>query len=150
MTRPCINQELRRLVIERADSLCEYCLVPDAYSSISHQVDHIVSVKHGGSTVADNLCYSCIFCNLQKGSDLGSINWQTGELVRFFNPRRDKWNDYFRLDGVIIQPLTDIGKVTARIFKFNSKKRIAERQTLVKIGVYPPPSVQENVNRENE
>jgi HNH endonuclease len=148
VTRPYINQELRRLVIGRANCLCEYCLIPDSYKSLSHQVDHIVSVKHGGSSLSDNLCYSCIFCNLQKGSDLGSINWQTGELVRFFNPRRDNWSDHFRLDGAIIQPLTNIGEVTARIFKFNNNKRISERETLIEIGVYPPLA-QENTNKED-
>jgi hypothetical protein len=38
---------------------------------------------------------ACIFCNLQNGSDLGSIDWQTGEIVRFFNPRIDLWVYYF-------------------------------------------------------
>lgn len=146
MTRPYINKELRRLVIERTHCLWKYCLIPDAYRSLSHQVDHIVGVKHGGSSVADNLCYSCIFCNLQKGSDLGSINWQTEELVRFFNPRRDKWSDHFCLDGGVIQPLTNIGEVTARIFEFNNEQRIAERQALIEIGTYPPPSAVERIN----
>ncbi|WP_308796258.1 HNH endonuclease signature motif containing protein [Tolypothrix sp. FACHB-123] len=73
MSSPYISVELRRLVIDRADSLCEYCLFPGT-DGLMFQVDHIISVKHGGSTTADNLCYACIFCNLQKGSDLGSIN----------------------------------------------------------------------------
>jgi hypothetical protein len=88
VSRPYISLELRRLVSDRADCLCEYCLIPNT-NGVSFQVDHIISVKHSGSTTADNLSYACIYCNLQKGSDLGSINWQTGELVRFFNPRRD-------------------------------------------------------------
>ncbi|MFN6515494.1 MAG: HNH endonuclease [Nostoc sp. CreGUA01] len=59
---------------DRAAHLCEYCLYPEV-DSLSFQVDHIISVKHGGATTEDNLCYACIFCNLQKGTDLGSINW---------------------------------------------------------------------------
>lgn len=58
--------------------------------------------------------YACIYCNLQKGSDLGSINWQTGELVRFFNPRRDFWGEHFRLNEAVIEPLGDIGEVGAQ------------------------------------
>lgn len=69
-----INLELRRLVAERANHTCEYCLYPDV-QGVSFQIDHIISVKHSGSTTADNLAYACIFCNLQKGTDLGSINW---------------------------------------------------------------------------
>ncbi|GAA6621344.1 HNH endonuclease [Scytonema sp. NUACC26] len=95
MLSPYISTDLRRLFIKRADCLCEYCLFSDT-DSIDFQLDHIISVKHGGTTTAENLAYSCIFCNLQKGTDLGSINWQTGELVRFFNPRRDFWGDHFR------------------------------------------------------
>ncbi len=94
-------------------------------------------MKHGGSTTPDNLAYACIYCNLQKGSDLGSIVWRTGELVRFFNPRRDFWADHFRLDEAVIQPTTDIGEVTARILDFNNEDRILERQALIAVGRYP-------------
>jgi hypothetical protein len=136
VSRTYINRELRRLVVERARHVCEYCLISDV-SSLSFQVDHIISEKHGGSTEQNNLCYSCIFCNLQKGSDLGSINWQTGELIRFYNPRRDFWSEHFGLNNVEIQPLTDIGEVTVRIFGFNNSERIIERQALIEIGRYP-------------
>lgn len=137
MSRPYISEELRRLVAERANHLCEYCLISEVDRSSSYQVDHIVSVKHGGSTTPDNLAYACIFCNLQKGTDLGSINWQTGELIRFFNPRRDFWGDHFQLDGAVIRPISDIGEVTARILEFNSEDRIQERQALIDVGRYP-------------
>ena len=135
MTR-YISPELRRLVVNRADSLCEYCLIPDA-DGVGFQIDHIISVKHGGSTTADNLAYACIYCNLQKGSELGSIVWRTGELVRFFNPRRDFWGEHFRLDEAVIQPLTDIGEVTARIFAVNSDNRLVEKQALIAVDRYP-------------
>jgi hypothetical protein len=141
-----VTVELRRLVIDRADCLCEYCLIPQA-DGLSFQVDHIISVKHGGSTTADNLCYACIFCNLQKGTDLGSINWRTGELVRFFNPRRDFWGDHFRLDEAVIQPLTDIGEVTARILDFNIDERILERQVFIMSGQYPSTSALKRINK---
>ncbi len=136
MSRPYISEELRRLVAERVDHVCEYCLIAEVDRSSSYQIDHIISVKHGGSTTADNLAYACIFCNLQKGTDLGSINWQTGELVRFFNPRRDFWGEHFQLNEAVIQPLTDIGEVTTRIFDLNNDERILERQALMEVGRY--------------
>jgi 5-methylcytosine-specific restriction endonuclease McrA len=98
VSRPYISEELRRLVAERVDHVCEYCLIAEVDRSSSYQIDHIISVKHGGSTTADNLAYAYIFCNLQKGTDLGSINWQTGELVRFFNPRCAFWGEHFQLN----------------------------------------------------
>ncbi|MBD2211405.1 HNH endonuclease [Nostoc linckia FACHB-104] len=146
MSSPYISVELRRLVIDRADSLCEYCLFPEA-DGLMFQVDHIISVKHGGSTTADNLCYACIFCNLQKGSDLGSINWKTGELVRFFNPRRDFWGEHFQLNEAVIQPITDIGEVTVRILDFNDEERIIERQALIAAGQYPSASALKRINK---
>ncbi|MBD2499729.1 HNH endonuclease [Anabaena azotica] len=146
MSSNYVTVELRRLVIDRADCLCEYCLIPET-DGLSFQVDHIISVKHGGSTTADNLCYACIFCNLQKGTDLGSINWRTGELVRFFNPRRDFWGDHFRLDEAVIQPLTDIGEVTARILDFNIDERILERQVFIMSGQYPSASALKRINK---
>jgi len=141
-----ISQELRRLVATRADSLCEYCLFPYA-GGVMFQIDHIISVKHGGSTTPDNLAYACIYCNLQKGTDLGSINWQNGELVRFFNPRRDFWGEHFQLNEAVIQPLTDIGEVTERIFAFNSDDRLIERQALIEVGRYPSLAAQRRISK---
>ena len=145
MTR-YISPEVRRLVASRADSLCEYCLIPDA-NGVGFQIDHIISVKHGGATTPDNLAYACIFCNLQKGTDLGSINWQTRELVRFFNPRRDFWGEHFQLNEAVIQPLTDIGEVTARIFDFNNDERILERQALMEVGRYPSAAARQRMTK---
>ncbi|OUL34398.1 HNH endonuclease [Nostoc sp. T09] len=147
MSSSNVSLELWRLVAHRADYMCEYCLVSEVNRSSGCQVDHIISVKHGGSTTADNLCYACIFCNLQKGSDLGSINWQTGELVRFFNPRRDFWGEHFQLNEAVIQPITDIGEVTARILDFNSDERIIERQALIASGQYPSSSALKRINK---
>ncbi|MFB8789568.1 MAG: HNH endonuclease signature motif containing protein [Potamolinea sp.] len=145
MTR-YISQELRRLVANRADSLCEYCLIPDT-DGVAFQIDHIISVKHGGSTTPDNLAYACIYCNLQKGTDLGSINWQNGELVRFLNPSRDFWGEHFQLNEAVIQPLTDIGEVTERIFAFNSDDRLVERQALIEVGRYPSSAAQRRITK---
>lgn len=137
MSRPYISQELRHLVAERANNICEYCLIAEVDRYYRYQIDHIISLKHGGSSTPDNLAYACIFCNLQKGTDLGSINWQTRELVRFFNPRRDFWGEHFQLNETEIQSLTDIGEVTTRIFEFNSEERILERQLLIEVSRYP-------------
>lgn len=147
MSRPYISQELRRIVAKRADFLCEYCLISESDRSSRYQVEHIISLKHGGSTTEDNLAYSCVFCNLNKGTDLGSIVWRTGELVRFFNPRRDFWGEHFRLDDNAIQPLTDIGEVTARILDFNNDERILERQELIAVGRYPSASALRRINK---
>jgi 5-methylcytosine-specific restriction endonuclease McrA len=50
------------------------------------QIDHIISVKHGGAATLENLAVACIFCNRQKGSDVSTI-LAGGKFTRFFNPR---------------------------------------------------------------
>jgi Restriction endonuclease len=88
---PSVAAALRRLVAERAGYMCEYCGIPESLTFFGCQIDHIVAAKHGGDTTANNLCYACVFCNRFKGSDLGSVDPDSGALVRFFNPRSDCW-----------------------------------------------------------
>jgi HNH endonuclease len=132
-----VSAALRQLVAERAEYLCEYCLLHEEDTFFGCEVDHIISEKHGGPTVAENLAYACAFCNRAKGSDVGSIVRRTGTFSRFFNPRIDRWAEHFVLDGVTIIPLSDIGEVTARILDFNNPDRVLERQTVHGIGRYP-------------
>ncbi len=134
---PYISEELRRTVMARADYICEYCLLTADDVYFRHQMDHIISVKHSGPTEADNLACACFLCNNSKGSDLGSIYWPTRQLTRFYHPRIDRWAEHFQLDGAMIQPLTDIGEVTALILIFNAEDRLAERRILLGNGKYP-------------
>jgi len=99
------------------------------------EVDHIISLKHGGASEPDNLAYACAFCNRAKGSDIGSIS-SSGEFTRFFNPRIDFWAEHFGLASATIQPLTTIGEVTAHILAFNDSARVHEREELIRFGKY--------------
>ncbi len=128
--------ETRALVARRAHGCCEYCLIREDDTFSGCEVDHIISRKHGGADDDANLAFACFHCNRRKGSDLGSLN-ETGKLVRFFNPRTDKWTEHFRLDSTRIVPLTAIGSVTGRIFGFNDIGRITERWHLLRLRRYP-------------
>ena len=131
-----ISDPLRLLVRSRADSLCEYCLIHEDDCLFILQVDHIISVKHGGAAGLENLALACIFCNRQKGSDVGTI-LADGSFTRFFNPRTDSWAAHFRLAGALIEPLTAVGEATARILRFNDEERVAEREEWIAQGRYP-------------
>ena len=135
-----ISSALRALVSKRAQFRCEYCLLHEDDSYSPHQIDHILSRKHGGTSIESNLAYCCLRCNLWKGTDLGSLSARTGQIARFFNPRKDQWADHFRLDGSIIVPLTDEGEVTAKVLRLNLDKRVAERRLLIGTGRYPMPT----------
>ncbi|HRQ41249.1 MAG TPA: HNH endonuclease signature motif containing protein [Chloroflexota bacterium] len=142
MSSTYIPAPLRQEVILRANGLCEYCLIHQDDSYFGCQVDHIISEKHGGPTELDNLAYACTFCNRQKGSDVGSIDWESSDFIRFFNPRIDRWSEHFNLDGYQIVPLTAVGRVTGRILGFNSVDRLLERQELHGLGRYPSSEAQ--------
>ncbi len=55
-----IPDELRRLITERASNRCEYCLMSNDVYILQHEIDHIYAEKHGGETVDENLCLSCM------------------------------------------------------------------------------------------
>ena len=131
-----ISPEIRLKVVTRAKFLCEYCLIAEEDTFFGCEVEHIISLKHGGSSELDNLAYACAFCNRHKGSDIGSIS-ESGEFSRFFNPRTDQWAEHFRLDGIIIESISLIGEVTARILQFNHGDQLLERQALSEVGRYP-------------
>ena len=97
-----VPEALRRQVEERANHRCEYCLLPASLSFYAHEVDHVIPLKHGGTTTPDNLAYACWRCNRYKGSDLGSFDPETREFSFLFNPRTQTWNDHFRLQNARI------------------------------------------------
>ena len=130
---------LRRLVAERADNRCEYCLMPEPFLLAGCEVDHVISRKHGGVSDSANLAYSCERCNRSKGSDIGSVIGigPDQRFVRLFNPRIDAWSRHFRVAGAAIEPLTEIGEVTVRLLQINSPDRILQRRVLQAAGQYP-------------
>jgi hypothetical protein len=133
-----VSQELRALVAERAGSRCEYCLIHEEDAAFAHEVDHVLSRQHGGKTAPENLAYACMICNRFKGTNIGSVD-ALGGIVRLFNPRTDRWQNHFRLDGAILEPLTAAAEATARLLRLNAAERVTERNVLQRLGRYPRP-----------
>ena len=132
-----ISADLRRTVIERAGNCCEYCRLSQEDNTFSFQIDHVIAEKHEGETVLENLSLSCPNCNVFKGSDIGSIDRETGQLTPLYNPRTQNWNDHFNLNGAIIEPRTPEGRVTVRLLKLNHSEQVDELQGLINLGRYP-------------
>jgi 5-methylcytosine-specific restriction endonuclease McrA len=88
---PDIEASLRDLVRARAGGCCEYCHISERFTLTEHEVDHVIALKHLGQTVADNLALCCAGCNRYKGSDIASIDPDTGNLTPLFHPRLDRW-----------------------------------------------------------
>ena len=131
-----VSAALRKIIWDRAGQRCEYCQLHEDDSGYTHQVDHVVSRKHGGQTILGNLALCCIVCNRFKGSDIASLDAE-GRAVLFFNPRSDQWADHFKISGPHIVPRTKTGAATIRILQMNSTERIEERHNLQILGTYP-------------
>ncbi|MDZ4655937.1 MAG: HNH endonuclease signature motif containing protein [Bythopirellula sp.] len=125
-----MDSNLRSLVRERANKICEYCLVPEAYDQLPFQTDHIIAEKHGGLTEPDNLAWSCYDCNIYKGPNIAGIDPDTGIVVQLFHPRQHQWSEHFQWREAELQGLTPIGKATIAVLRINLERRIAFRREL--------------------
>ena len=132
-----VGSRERARVARRARHQCEYCLIHEDDAAFPHQVDHIISLKHGGASVSENLAFACVICNRYKGSDIASVDPATGRTVALFDPRRDRWEDHFHLVHEFIEPLSAPGRVTVYLLRMNAPERLAERRLLQRLGRYP-------------
>ncbi|MCF8247842.1 MAG: HNH endonuclease [Saprospiraceae bacterium] len=134
-----ISAKNRNFVKERAAQTCEYCKVPELFSFIGYEIDHIISLKHGGENSLENLAWACAICSLNKGTDIGTMLLPSQKIIRFFNPRTEDWALHFEVSDALNLPKTEIGEATVKIFQFNQVDRLMERQMLANAGLYPPP-----------
>lgn len=134
-----VSVRLRRLVVQRAMGICEYCLIHQEDAHFSFQLDHIISRKQLGPTTAANLALACLRCNVAKGTDPGAFIGRPRRLVRLYHPRQDRWTEHFRLAGAHIIPLTDIGEATVQLLNLNASDRLLLRRALIKARRYPSP-----------
>src|SRR3954451_15484450 len=128
----------RRLVRDRAHDRCEYCQLPQEYTLLPHEIDHVRAKKHHGATALDNLCWACADCNVHKGANPAGFDFETGDLVPLFNPRRDTWSDHFAWDGPSLTGKTAIGRATIDVLEINHPERVEMRRMLIKSRLFPP------------
>ena len=128
---------LERLVWRRAESRCEYCQLPQAFSPLPHAIDHIIARQHHGLTKSENLALACFFCNSYKGPNVSGINPRTGRTVRFFNPRKERWNHHFAWNGPNLIGRTVTGTVTINVLNINRREAVDLRMHLIREGTFP-------------
>ncbi len=129
-----ISNSIRTFVAKNAQFHCEYCLLLERYAILPFHIEHIISLKHGGTSDIENLAFSCPECNNHKGSDIATfIGIDSSNLVRFFNPRKDKWVDHFEIESTgVINAKTSIGKATIKILNVNQATSVEIRKILLK------------------
>lgn len=129
-----MDKVLVQAVRARAKLRCEYCRVPQIESELPFSIDHVIARQHGGPTTFENLALSCPFCNSHKGPNIAGIDPLTRQLTELFNPRKEPWDVHFRWDGVLIDSITAIGRVTVLVLAMNDGRQLALRQSLALSG----------------
>lgn len=127
-------------VRQRAAGYCEYCQLPDSSHPGPFEIEHVISIQHGGATTLSNLAFACLHCNRHKGPNVAGIEriGTAKRLVSLFHPRRHKWSRHFRWDGPVLAGRTPIGRVTIHVLAINAPLRIALRGELIAEGEFPP------------
>ena len=129
----------REQVRTRAGDCCEYCQLPQACSTLPHELDHIRARKHRGSTSLENLCLACAYCNAAKGPNLTGYDPATAELVALFNPRTQVWTEHFEWQGPVLVGKTSTARATIDVLRINEPDRVEHRRLLMRADVFPPP-----------
>lgn len=139
-TKSRVPTPLRMRVAEQAGYRCGYCLSSQELLGMPMNIEHIIPEALGGSTDEENLWLSCVRCNLHKGARSGAIDPESGEVVAFFNPRRDSWTEHFAWSktGVEIIGRSSRGRATSAALRLNNPEIVVARRLWVAAGWWPP------------
>jgi hypothetical protein len=132
-----IPAELRRAITQRALGRCEYCGLSQEGQEATFHIDHIIPLTADGQTTTDNLALACVSCSLRKAARQTVVDRQTGEEVPLYNPRRERWSDHFRWDGVRVIGQTAIGRAAVVALDMNRPLILAIRREEAKLGRPP-------------
>ncbi len=127
------------LVAERAGHRCEYGRAPEAIFNLPFEVEHIVPTSRSGPDDESNLALACRACNLYKSDQTEGVDETTGESVPLLHPRRDVWDEHFRvnLKHGTIEGLTPVGRVTIACLRMNRDLQREARRAWMKLTLYP-------------
>jgi hypothetical protein len=127
------------LVAQRAGHRCEYCRAPEAIFNFPFEVEHIIPSSRDSPDDEANCALACRSCNLHKSDQIDGAVEPTKEIVRLFHPRRDRWDEHFRVEKEtgMIQGLTSTGRVTVAILQMNRPIQLAARRQWMLLGLFP-------------
>jgi len=133
---------MRERVARLAGQRCGYCRTPECIAGFRMSIEHIIPEAKGGQTVERNLWLACHACHETKGARTHVRDPLTGNRVRLWNPRRQRWPDHFdwSQDGTEILGLTPCGRATVAGLQLNRPELVAARSLWVQVGWWPPRS----------
>jgi hypothetical protein len=126
----------RNFIRKRAGQRREYCHCPDAALDLPFHVEHVIASIHRADDSRANLAWACPRCNLRKGTNLATIDLESGAVVPLFNPRTMDWHDHFSIRDGIIVGTTDCGRGTALLLDMNNENRVVHRRALIANGEF--------------
>jgi len=129
-----MDAAVRNLVRERSGNRCEYCRLPQACYDLTFHIEHVVASQHQQDDHPSNLALACDRCNLHKGTNLVTIDHETGKQLPLFNPRTDSWDEHFTFVDAEIVGKSPTGRATARLLQMNSERRLLLRKRLFSSG----------------
>jgi hypothetical protein len=124
-------------VAERAGHRCEYCHAPEAIFNLPFEVEHVIPASRGGAEDESNWALSCRACNLFKSDYLAAVDPESGHETPLFHPRRERWDDHFRLDSAAgaILGLTATGRATVARLQMNNPLQVSARLVWARLGL---------------
>ncbi len=140
MTRSNIPEEVRARVRAEAADRCGYCRSPQRLILGWLEIEHIIPKAAGGSDEEENLWLGCRLCNNYKGSQTEGLDPETGQRLRLFDPRRQRWCDHFgwSQDGTRILGRTPCGRATVIALQLNNLIALMVRAEWIAAGWHPP------------
>ncbi|MDP6116490.1 MAG: HNH endonuclease [Planctomycetota bacterium] len=128
---------VREFVRNRAEDRCEYCRMPQVAIDATFHVDHVIARQHVEQVEDDpeHLALACDRCNFYKGTNLSTVDPESGDIVPLFNPRQDIWEEHFLFAEASLVGLTPIGRATLRLLNMNARNRLELRSWLIEEGI---------------
>lgn len=124
-------------VRERARGRCEYCRMDQRLQGATFHVEHILPRAAGGTDDDANLALACPSCNLRKSNRTTAIDPESGNEVRLFHPRQDRWDEHFEFIDVNLRGKTPTGRATVTALDTNNERRQAIREMERTFGLFP-------------
>jgi hypothetical protein len=130
-----MGRQTRQFVRRRANHRCEYCHLPQAGHDERFSIDHVIASQHVRDDSTSNLAFSCLRCNLFKGTNVSGIDPMSGQITLLFNPRIQLWHQHFRWNGPVLSGLSPEARASIALMQMNAPARVQLRQTLVVEGL---------------
>jgi hypothetical protein len=131
---------LRNRLRTQAGDRCGYCHSHQQYVLGPLEIEHIVPQARGGSSDESNLWLACRLCNSYKATQIEGFDVMTGQIVKLYNPRTQRWSDHFRWNeiGDQIIGFSACGRVTVNALQLNNILAVTVRRAWISAGWHPP------------